>query len=204
MASQETYEWSPCKIEIIASEDWQPDSVFEVKVRITVTSEISYKLRIHSVKVIVSSEGFSYYDTKLDDIEFGTLGEYREKAFSFNFSTDKLSRGENFTVSIVAIIDMYKLIGIWEYEQLWYNSDDLMMVNLYMPPAPSPTPTITTAPEPPPEPFPTTLVIAIAILVVICAGLLLYFRKQAIKQRDKTKHNTTSFLEHREIQHICL
>ena len=134
MASQETYEWYPCTIEVHASEDWQPDSAFEVRVRITLNSSISYKLRIHSVKVIVSSEGFIYDDWKRDDKELSTLGEYRDKAFSFNFSTDKLSRGENFTVSIVAIIDMYKLIGLWEYEQLWYNSDDPMTTTLYMSP----------------------------------------------------------------------
>jgi len=133
MASQETYEWYPCKIDVIASEDWQPDSAFEVRVRITLNSSVSYKVRIHSVGVLVSSEGFHYDDTKQDDTELGTLSPYWEKEFAFNFSTDKLSRGENFTVSIVAIIDMYKLIGSWEYEQLWYNSDDPMTTTLYMP-----------------------------------------------------------------------
>ena len=104
----------------------------------------------------------------------GTLGEYCENAFSFNFYTDKLSRGENFTVSIFAIINMYKLVGMWEHEQMWYNSDDPLTITFYMPLAPSPTPTA----EPEPEPFPTTLVIATsAIIAVVCVASFVYFKK---------------------------
>ena len=193
MAAQEAYEFYPCKIDIIASEDWQPNSAFEVRVRITLTPQYSYKLRIHSVGVIVSSEGFSYDDTKQDDTILGALSEYWEKAFSFNFSTDELGRGENFNVSIVAIVDMYKLINMWEYEELWYNSDDPMIVTLYMPSAPAPTPTLTTAPEPTPkpEPFPTTLVIATSVIIgVIFIGLFVYFRIHKPLSKQKTQKTT--------------
>lgn len=134
-AFQETYSWAPCRIEIISSDDWQPATGYEVTVRVTLVSSSSYKWKTNSVKVILSSESFVLDSVnQLPTNNLTVLSDYWEKNFAFDLPSEKLARGQNFTLSIVALLNMTSYTTYSHYEKVWDNYHDPLTVVLRMPP----------------------------------------------------------------------
>lgn len=91
------------QISISASDDWQPDLPYEVKVRLTTKN--SYDVKIDSAKVVLNSESFSLESLNEEEPAVLTdIGDHWEKKFSFEIPSEKLAGDENFTLSIAAVI----------------------------------------------------------------------------------------------------
>jgi hypothetical protein len=190
MASQEIYLWklfdevthvtAEYQIVITASDAWEADMPYEVNVRLTTKNY--YGVRIDSAKVILNSENFSLESLSQEEPAVLTYaGAYWEEKFAFDIPSEKLVSGENFTVSVVAVISIsavpesgYGFVGTWD------NYGNPVTVNLYfLSQATTPTPSPSPEPTPEAEPFPTTLVIAsIGSAAIVGLGLLVYFKKR--------------------------
>jgi hypothetical protein len=134
-AFQEVYDWFPCRIDVIASNYWQPTSLYSVKVRITLASEPrNYKMRADSVKVILSGENFVLESTNQERKELPTLNDYAEREFGFNISSEQLGGEENFTLSIVAVVNMSKVYSSTEIAEVWDSFGSPMIVSPGSPP----------------------------------------------------------------------
>ena len=155
------------QIVITASDAWQPNMPYEVKVRIT--TKKYYDVKINSIKVIFNSESFVLDSLNEEEKVFTDAGDYWEKKFAFEVPTEKLGSDQNFTVSIIAIINISAVPeSVDGLKGTWDNYDEPLTVSLYLP---SQSTLL--------EPFPTTLFVAsVASVAVVGVGLLVYFKKR--------------------------
>ena len=159
MAAQEIYLWelpnedghftNEYQIVVTASDDWQPDVPYEVTVRLTTKN--SYDVKIDSAEVILNSSEFSLESlSEEESVALTDIGDYWEKKFTFEIPSEKLVSGENFTLSIVAVITISAVPESGDgVEGTWDNYGEPVTVSLY---APSQS-TLS-------EPAPTALVVA--------------------------------------------
>jgi len=86
------------------------------------------------VKVILSSENFVLDSVnQLPTNNLTVLSDYWEKKFAFDLPSEKLARGRNFTLSIVALINMTSYTTYSHYEKVWDSYRDPLTVVLSMP-----------------------------------------------------------------------
>lgn len=133
-AVEKTYEWKSYHtyhISLFASENWQPNTLYEVTVRFTkIPSNTYYPTKTNSVKVILTSENFvidSLNEEETPDLV--ELSDYWEKKFALNIPEDKLGRGQTLNTSIVVLINIRRA----GHSSIWNNYDDPMTVNLNRP-----------------------------------------------------------------------
>ena len=87
-----------------------------------------------SVKVNLSSENFVLDSVnQLPTNNLTVLSDYWEKKFAFDLPSEKLARGRNFTLSIVALINMTSYTTYSHYEKVWDSYRDPLTVVLSMP-----------------------------------------------------------------------
>jgi len=195
-ALQKTYEWksndewwaNEYQITIIAPDNWQPKTSFEVRVRLTLIFKTEHNITIHepttttwtiqsvstatrSVKVILSSENFVMDSLNQEQTnELTEVNSYWEKKFSFDIA-EKLNRGQTLNTSIVAIIDVEEIFHYFGVHQnkVWNNYDEPMTVSLSKP--------ILSNHEL------IVIVVAAVILIGGITGFILYKRRVSVKQR---------------------
>jgi hypothetical protein len=177
LAAQKIYMWelpnedwqiiNEYQIVISASDSWEPDIPYEVSV--TMTTKNSYDVKIDSAKVILSDENFALESlSKQEPTIFMDEGDHWTEKFAFEIPSEKLVSGENFTVSIVAVISISAVPeSVDGLKGTWNNYDRPVIAKLYFPP------------QPDLQPFQMALIVAsVASVVLVGVGFLIYFKKR--------------------------
>ena len=153
------------QIHITASNSWEADAPYKVKVKLL--SKNYYIVKIDSAKVILNIGSFTL--ESLSEKEPAILREpadYWEKTFTFDIPLDKLVSGKNFTVSAVAVISISNVPeSTWELNGTWNNFDKSVTARLHF----------TSQSE---SILNTIVMVSMTSVTLVSASILIYFKKR--------------------------